>query len=417
MGRESPLQLVAFQDESAVGLDGPTEPSQEAAETGSPQEAAEPSDTPDQTESVDADQPVEDGVDPKPETDPAAVATAEQDAAPVEPEEPEKPRVQTFEEVRNEIADDLARPAAEQKLEAALREVRTAMQRYFQNLAIHESMVATGQADATTVPERPDLGPLATRLGLEYGSIESKNARSIRDERIAGSLESGVALSQQRAGFPEMMYGFQTQQQAIPRHPPFSPLRTIDPQASLHYLTWKTEERESYVPTLEEAREEVIQAVRKNEARELARAAAEELAGQFTADLTAEEAVQAGSQQANWVAPVGPFSWMTMFGFGQAMIGNVPELDSVGEEFMKTVFAAESGQWVIAANQPESVIYLVRPSEFQPSMEELRRRFLQPQERIMATFIESGPMQSIRDGFIQGIDERTSFEMLEERER
>ena len=67
---------------------------------------------------------------------------------------------------------------------------------------------------------------------------------------------------------------------------------------------------------------------------------------------------------------------------------------------------------MVAANAPQSVIYVAQPIGFQPEIEELRRRFLQPQERIMALFLEAEPMQAIRDGFIRGVDERTGFEQF-----
>ncbi len=306
-------------------------------------------------------------------------------------------------------------------MQAALQEVNTAMQRYFQNLAIHESMVAAGETDGTVEPERPDLEAIADRLGLRHSTLDPRDARTIRQEPIASSVDVGSAPAQQPVEFADLMYGFQSQQGFMEPHPLFSPLQTVDRQRSIHYMTWKTDEREAYVPALAEVRDEVIEAIRRREARELAHAAAEQLGEQMTSEMTVEDALEAGlisePQRENWKSSLGPFSWMTPAGFGQASIGSVPELDPVGDAFMRSVFFTEPGQWTVATNQRESVIYLVRPVEFQPSIEELRDRFLQPQERMMATFIEAGPMQSIRDGFIQGIDDRTDFQLLIDQER
>ena len=41
----------------------------------------------------------------------------------------------------------------------------------------------------------------------------------------------------------------------------------------------------------------------------------------------------------------------------------------VGEHFMKTVFGLEPGNVGVAFNAPETVVYVVRPSQFTPSYE------------------------------------------------
>ncbi len=99
---------------------------------------------------------------------------------------------------------------------------------------------------------------------------------------------------------------------------------------------------------------------------------------------------------------------MNAFGLQGVTMGNVPELDSVGDEFMKAVFTTEAGKHAVAANQPGRVIYVVRPTKFDPSIEELRARFKQPTSRFMAGFLGNNSDDILRQ-FYESIDERAGF--------
>ena len=180
-----------------------------------------------------------------------------------------------------------------------------------------------------------------------------------------------------------MMFGVSRNQRATPKQQLFFPLKTADMTTGRVYVSWKTAENEAYTPTLDEVRDEVVQAIRMEEAREIARLEAVRLAdeaneGKDLLTLIPEE------KKSNLIEGLGPFSWMNSFGFGGAFLGNIPELDSVGEEFMAETFRTKEGQYGVAANLPERVVYVIEPTGFQPSLEELKRRFKQPRERMMA---------------------------------
>ena len=322
--------------------------------------------------------------------------------------------MKSFDEVRNQIADDLARDEAVRLRDAAIEEIEKAMKRYFQELAIFESQLAVDAVEPGDRPVKPDLQTLAEEYGLQYRLISETSRSEIDDDPIAGSLQPGESPAQQRPDFTSMMYGLETRQQFIPRQPLFSPIRTVAVQTSTTYVAWKIDETEAYVPELDEAREEVIEAVRTQEARELARAAAEEIAVEANAadDAPLTQFVREPKQELIR-RDLGPFSWMNTFGFMQATIGNVPQLDDVGDQFMRAVFNAETGQHVVAPNRRESVFYVVKPTTFQPPIEQLRDRFLQPQERMMALLIESEDMSRLTNGFFEALDERTGFEWPE----
>ena len=162
---------------------------------------------------------------------------------------------------------------------------------------------------------------------------------------------------------------------------------------------------------MEEARDEVISAIRTEEARELARVEAVRLADEANEGKDLASLIPEG-KKSNLKESLGPFSWMNSFGFGGAFLGNVPELDSVGEEFMAEVFRTKEFQYGVAANLPERVVYVVQPTGFQPSIEELRRRFKEPRERMMALLLGTEDVQSVMRGFYESVDERTGFNLL-----
>jgi hypothetical protein len=200
----------------------------------------------------------------------------------------------------------------------------------------------------------------------------------------------------------------------VTRPPLFTPTRTVDDQARVSYVSWKTDEKEEYIPELKEIREEVITAIRMVEARKLAKAEAERLAKLFAgSDKSAKELVPA--DRANqFFESLGPFSWMNSLGFGmRASMGNVEELDRVGDAFMRQVFMSERGKWGVAPNMPETVFYVVRPTEFSPSTDELYQRFTQAAQRMQTMSLAVEQALRIRDGHYEALDERTGFEWNE----
>ncbi len=335
-------------------------------------------------------------------TSPGEAADA---AAPAEPAADEAPKVESFEDVRQRIAEEMAAPAAADRLNAALTDAMDQMRLYFNKLAIYESNVSIGQAGDP--PAKPGLKAIAEKYGLEYEVIGPYNAMNVDEEPIANSSELGSQFSGPGPNFAVMMYGFDNGQFQVPRQPLFSPIRTTDAPAGKQYVSWKIEETEAYIPTLEEVYEEVVMVIRTQEARKFAREAAEEIAKQLTGDKTLADVVPA--DRVDQIREgLGPFTWMNSFGFQGATIGNVPELDSVGDEFMKAVFTTETGGVAVAANQPQSVIYVVTPTRFEPALEELRRQFKQPTNRMMAMLLGNGTSKIISD-FYENVDEQAGF--------
>ncbi|MEM9586039.1 MAG: hypothetical protein AAGA03_02055 [Planctomycetota bacterium] len=341
----------------------------------------------------------------------ADVAQKESDDSSAESDEADAPKTEPFENVREQIADDLAQPTARKQLDEAVTKVYREMQSYFRKLALHESRVATGTANASSAPERPDLKAIAEEIGLEYGTIGPRNVLEIQEESIAASFGLGSSLQQRGPQYRLLMYG--DARQGIPPQAVMSPLRTVDINAAKTYISWKTSEKDSYVPALEEIQDEVVEAARLIEARELAKAAAEAIAEKVNAGTPLADAVPE-SKDANYKDNTEPFTWLNSLGFmGQVTIGNVQSLDSVGEDFMAGVFATAKGTAAVAPNGPKSVYYVFQPTAFTPEPDELRRQFAQPTGRMNATMLGSQTAGELARGFMTAVNERTGLDVVE----
>jgi len=77
--------------------------------------------------------------------------------------------------------------------------------------------------------------------------------------------------------------------------------------------------------------------------------------------------------------PIGPFSWLTegMMGAGGGPTLSQPEgISMPGDEFMRAVFALESGRTTVAFNEPRTVCYVLRLVSQEPPTAELQEKFL-----------------------------------------
>jgi hypothetical protein len=374
LAAKAAVQLVALQADAEPQADAATESNQQGGEDESDQAAAEAEGNPAETQ--------EGGEQPE--------STETQ------------PSYREYEEVREQIAQSMVEEDARVALDQAVTKVRAAMKKYWSQRELYRP--ESGQEE----PEKPDLDAMAKELGLVYRKLPPHSPVSIEDEPISNSFEEGTALSQRGVPFTTMMFGSgdPADKQVL-----FRPAVSVDLEAQRTYVTWKTDETDAYVPELEEVREEVVEAIRFAQARELAKQAAQSIAEQAN-ETSLTEAVPEGKEE-QLSKGLGPFSWLNMVGFGSVSIGNVPELDSVGQDFMEGVFMAEKDDVTVAPNQPERVFYVIERTSLLPTTDDLRAIFKQPSERMMAMFMGDGAAGKIQQGFYEAIDEKTSFKFNE----
>ncbi len=393
------VRLVVMQSDVSTETAEPQQDDETATdetatdETATEETATEPETTEPETTSVE----------PEPAAEPAPPAeeAATEDIEAAEPE----PRYRPFEEVRDQIAQTMVDGPAREARDQAIAKARNVMRKYSRARAIY----GDGTDATTPPPERPNLKALAEDLGLSYRKIGPFDPVALADEPIANSVEESTALTQRGVPFAAMMFGVEGQ---VIKQELFTPATSVDLESQRTYLSWKTEEKEAYTPELDEVRDEVVAAIRFAQARELAKQAAEAMAETANGGTSLEELVREDRQE-NYFKDLGPFSWLNMVGFGSFTIGNIPELDSIDEDFMKTVFHADGAKHIVAPNGPKRVFYVVKRTSLQPATSDLRAIFSQQSERIMAMFMSDGTAAKVQQGFFEAIDEKTGFEQYQ----
>ncbi|XZE55632.1 hypothetical protein SH139x_001652 [Planctomycetaceae bacterium SH139] len=336
-------------------------------------------------------------------------------AAPNEP--------QPFEAVRDQVARSLALPLARQARKQAMARVYDSMQRYSDELAYY---LDASQLDSTLVaPERPNLQALAAENGLQYNKTPLVNILEFSETPI------GSAVSQAGEPLPRLLFnsdrglyypvratsGEKARLMASLMRSGNFDLPDFDIPESFLYAAWKIEDREPYTPELEDVREEVIAAAKLQNARELAQKRAEELAelANSQPDKPLLELVPETRQNLVF-QDVGPFTWMQYpaSNFAPPQITNVADLDNVGEAFMRAVFFSPVGQFDVAANNSESVYYVVKAKTLTPSAEELRPRFMQANQRNPAMGLSNEEVFEIRLGFLDEFEKSVGLEWNED---
>lgn len=289
-------------------------------------------------------------------------------------------RTQTFEEARDTIADSLARDAAIPALDEALTGLlEDVMQKHYgkyrQYRAFKESGLEGEDGNPAEEPAKPDLKKLAEERGLIY------HETGLVDQTAISQTPFG--LSNLRPG-DSGLNGTPTNVVMTPNVELFFPLQSsyFDQAALmageipefLQYLFWKTEERPAYIPELSDIREEVVEAWKRNQARQLAEDAAKALSAKVKSEGENVWDDALNTAERSLVIETDPFTWMTRFNEFM-MTSNVPKLDAVGPAFMQEVFATPAGQPAVAPNMSRNVFYVFRVTELNPPESDLQQRF------------------------------------------
>ena len=299
----------------------------------------------------------------------AGVTPSAETAAPASGAAPDAPQIEPLEKVKDEIRRRLASQAAAKRIDAVFAAVTADLTQYNEDYALWK---AAEQAD-TEPPKRPDFDAIAARQGLEAGRSELVDAAAAT---ASGGVAASFDLVMDRSspmGFRQqpwvdMIYGENAQD--------FRPVATRDLGGN-RYLSWRIEDQPEFVPTFQDAREDVERAWRIVNARPLAEQRAREIADKAQAGGTLAEA--AGPTATPPAETVGPFTWLSR---SNAPFGSTPELSQPaglsmpGEAFMKATFALDPGGVAVAFNEPKTVCYAIRMVGFEPAEEVLRERFL-----------------------------------------
>ena len=242
-------------------------------------------------------------------------------------------KFKTLEDVRDDIIEDLRRQDAGEKRNSALESITETLNEYFIEYEIWQAEQI--EESGSPAPAAPDFAKIAADYGIKFSEADGTV-----DFPTFNETELGQSFSE----IPRSQFNFQkfpTVAQTLFQN--FRSTKQYDAKSTLlrDYIYWISEKENQHVPTLEEASEDIKEYWKWDKAVDLARAEAKSKLEESDFSETAFE-----SQ---------PFSWLSVgagslgAGGGQLSLSTVnyldgeelKELDTLGNEFMRTVFGLE----------------------------------------------------------------------------
>lgn len=370
---ESPFRLASYQEaESTEAESTEEEPSEEASGEEDASEAQPATDDAPAVSPTTENEPAEASETAEPASEEQLAETAETEAPAVD-----KPNLKVTEyEPLEEVKEQIRRAIANQKVAA---EMRTRMRELYAQLdeaylPFFDSRMAARhdkKPEPTPPAELSNLQPLAESNGLQFHDTGEVSIWDFRETDLAMSVE---VLGDDQDGEPLINL-------IVTRLKTYEPVLTRERLTGNFYLGVLTSNEPGYVPSLEEARDEVVQAWKRQEASKLALEEAERLAKEIQSkDLTF------GDKFANdpnvEIVVTDPFTWLTT---GVASptsmevpirLGDPQPVVAAGFDFMKTVFDLKEGEVGAVLNNDHSIAYVVRVQEHLENRETLQQQFL-----------------------------------------
>lgn len=404
-----PTPPVPPTDDEAQSDDSPADadeaPSETETQDGAPGDAGEPGEAGEEAPAVDSegDTATEEGETPAEEPAPGASDAADVEDSGDAPDgdarasdgetpsatdddlalpEDAAPKYRPLSEVEDQIRRELAAEPATRRLNEAINDARQRLVQYRDaRLAFQLGEEISGVSD----PGAFDVEQVASDLGLqsgETGMIDAMSLYEAGEKKFHGlgqsyRLEEDVRNSFRPQRVPFAALGFE---EGLQLYQPIESQIGIAVREKA-YVAWKVEEKEAYVPELDEIRDEVVKAWKTDKARELARQDAEELA----AEASGDESLQAqfgGSRQVLTPGPVSYFDPISVLMF--RFQGQQPQLASIegvedasSDAVKKEVIKMDVGQVTVVANQPKTSYFVVRLASDETPDVAAREQFMQ----------------------------------------
>ena len=300
---------------------------------------------------------------------PSVAPSAAPQATP--PEAPAVPmRTQSFEEVKEALARELAAGPAFRVLEQRVNEMRDLMETYAANRRAWERAVAEKDSSMKE-PEMLNLQQIADKYGFQFGRT------GLVDVRTASSLPIGRSRvsrgpRMQPFEFPNLIRFAPNPLESDSLGNLYMPLQST--ALLTRYLFWKVAHEASSTPSFETARESVTSVWKMQRAAEKAESKAKAIATKAsTASLA--ESLESDTERGLVVRPT-PFSWFNpLMADFDIQLSNVENLKPLDNDFMEKVFAAEPGTTLVASDAAKEIYYVVKVLDFSPSEEDLMLSF------------------------------------------
>lgn len=378
-------KLVSFQDPPA-GEPATTEPATQPTASDTP--ATETTSAPSATQ--------------PPVTETTGTEPAATDPAATDPALP-KIRTQTFEEVKDTVARQLATGEAGKLINQRIAEIRDRMEIYSVSLRAYERAVQEKDKNAVA-PESLNLQQVADQYGFQYGRTGLVDARSVLALPIGQSRISRAARMDQVEFF---------RLTTIPPDPyeSDSPGNLYTPLTSASFtndifLFWKVQHDVASTPTFEAAKEDVKKLWALQRASELAEAKAREIASRVGTSSVAET-LDDENQRALVVRPT-PFTWFNaMFAnMDRLRLSNVEGIQSIDNAFMEKIFNAQVGENIVVPDAAKEIYYVVKINSFFPNEEELLGRFAAAPNTTAVRSIANGEANQIPSAWFSNLQKQ-----------
>jgi hypothetical protein len=276
-------------------------------------------------------------------------------------------RTKTFEEVKDQIARDLARGTAISVVNERVNRVMEPMNIYKANLRSYQDRLAAKDKTAE-VPARPDLKELAKAQGFEYGTT------GMVDTDTAGLSPIGFSFvmpsrNQQMFQFIQLINVSEKEGEL------FTPLLSFT-GGNQQFVFWKVEEIQPVTPSVDSVRDQIEEVWKKQQALKLAETRARELASKIGTSPLAD-ALATPEEKALILEPAN-FTWFNpMFARMESrmQLSTVELLQPVDESFMEAVFNCKPGETTFASDVNKSVVYVVKVAELTPDINGLLEKF------------------------------------------
>ncbi len=371
ISRKSPFRLAAFQADEPAKDSGETE---EAAAGEEPKGSA-------------LDEFMKPGEDEEAEADDSAAdSTGDASSDAAQPEgagadkgpKPEKPvEYQPLEEVKEDIREALARDKAMEDLRKRMNDLKGLLKKDYD---AYFNRRIDAETSGKPTPEPPeslvDWQKLAADNGMEFGDTELASIVELSEQPTGKLIQPDEQLG---VTVPIYYQAFRTDGMDL-----YEPVVAYDTDRN-HYLVMKVAVEKQSTPKLEEIRDQVVAAWKKEQAAKLALARAKELAKKAADSGVSLKEEFAGDKQVK-VDESEMFSWLTPVpvsrtGAWELRLDDPGTVQAAGPEFMETVFKLGPNEAAAAMNHDDTMAYVVRVAQRESSQAELRQDFLREWDR------------------------------------
>ena len=284
-----------------------------------------------------------------------------------EPLESEEIRYVPLEKVREEIIQRLAAEKAVLELEPMIEKAMARLEQAYRD-NIEEFAKAEEEGIAPAEPKFvKDLNTLAEELNLTHETPELLTGKQMGDTSWGKATDSqNRSVSVVRACFGDLSL--------------FEPFVARDIDGNW-YIVLKVIDQPSFVPELEEIRENIVDSWKKEKAAQLALEEAEQLAKKLEESADSMEVFFAGKPYR--VETTDMFSWLsfgstpTPVDFREPQLGEAPPLEWAGTDFMTEAFSLGESEAKAVLNYDKSSAFVIRVAEREQTEDELRKQFVE----------------------------------------